>query len=84
MGINDNGENFELSSDPMLETVCPYVADLKLGDTEVHESVAPILANEKIFGVNLYEAGLGELVEQYFVEMLAGKGAIMNTLKKYV
>ncbi|MBQ3164688.1 MAG: mannitol dehydrogenase family protein [Lachnospiraceae bacterium] len=84
MGINDNGDKFELSSDPMLETVCPYVADLKLGDTEVHESVAPILANEKIFGVNLYEIGLGKLVEQYFVEMLAGKGAIMNTLKKYV
>lgn len=84
MGINDNGEKFELSSDPMLDTVCPYVAGLKLGDTEVHESVAPILSNEKIFGVNLYEAGLGELVEQYFIEMLAGKGAVLTTLKKYV
>ena len=84
MGINDNGEKFELSSDPMLETLCPYVAELKFGDTEVHESVAPILENEKIFGVNLYKVGLGGLVEQYFVEMLAGKGAILNTLTKYV
>ncbi len=84
MGINDQGEKFELSADPMLETVCPYVAGLKLGDTDVHESVAPILSNEKIFAVNLYEVGLGELVEQYFVEMLAGKGAIMATLEKYV
>lgn len=84
MGINDNGEKFELSADPMLDTVCPYVAGLKLGDTEVHESVAPILSNEKIFGVNLYEVGLGELVEQYFIEMLAGKGAVLTTLKKYV
>lgn len=57
---------------------------MKLGDTEVHESVAPILSNEKIFGVNLYEVGLGELVEQYFIEMLAGKGAVLTTLKKYV
>lgn len=84
MGINDRGEKFELSADPMLDTVCPYVAGLKLGDTDVHESVAPILSNEKIFGVNLYEAGLGELVEQYFIEMLAGKGAILTTLQKYV
>ena len=84
MGINDNGEKFELSSDPMLETLCPYVAELKFGDTEVHESVAPILENEKIFGVNLYKVGLGGLVEQYFVEMLAGKGAIINMLTKYV
>lgn len=84
MGINDQGEKFELSADPMLDTVCPYVSGLKLGDTQVHESVAPILSNEEIFGVNLYEAGLGELVEQYFTEMLAGKGAVLATLQKYV
>lgn len=84
MGINDDGEAFELSSDPLLSTVCPYVAGLKLGDTDVHESVAPILSNDKIFGVNLYEAGLGELVEKYFTEMLAGKGAVLATLQKYV
>lgn len=84
MGINDQGEKFELSADPMLDTVCPYVAGLKLGDTQVHERVAPILSNEEIFGVNLYEAGLGELVEQYFTEMIAGKGAVLATLQKYV
>lgn len=84
MGINDEGEKFELSADPMLDTVCPYVAGLKLGDTQVHESVEPILSNEEIFGVNLYEAGLGELTEQYFTEMLAGKGAVLATLQKYV
>lgn len=83
-GIDDKGEAFTLSADPMLDTVCPYVADLKFGDTQVHEKVAPILSNEKIFGVNLYEAGLGELTEQYFVEMLAGKGAVEATLAKYV
>ena len=83
-GIDDKGEAFTLSADPMLDTVCPYVADLKFGDTQVHEKIAPILANEKIFGVNLYEAGLGELTEQYFVEMLAGKGAVEATLAKYV
>lgn len=84
MGINDQGEKFELSADPMLSLVCPCVAGLKLGDTKVHENVAPILSNEKIFGVNLYDAGLGELVEQYFVEMLAHKGAVLETLQKYV
>lgn len=83
MGINDAGEKFTLSSDPMLETVCPYVADIKLGDIDIHDKVSPILSNEKIFGVDLYQAGLGELVEQYFVEMLAGKGAIEDTIRKY-
>lgn len=84
MGINDQGERFELSSDPMLDAVCPYVADIKLGDTDIHDAVAPILSNAKIFAVDLYQVGLGKLVESYFVEMLAGKGAIEATLKKYV
>lgn len=84
MGINDQGERFELSADPCLETICPFVSGLRLGDTKVHEKVAPILSNDKIFGVNLYEVGLGELVEQYFIEMLAGKGAVLTTLQKYV
>lgn len=84
MGINDQGEQFELSADPMLETLCPYVAELTFGDTNVHENVAPILSNANIFGVNLYEAGIGEIVEQYFVEMLSGKGAVLATLQKYI
>jgi fructuronate reductase len=32
--------------------------------------------------VNLYEAGLGERVESIFGELLAGPGAVAETLKK--
>lgn len=84
MGINDNGDKFELSSDPMLEALAPYVADIRLGDTQIHEKVMPILSNDSIFGINLYDAGLGNLVEEYFIQMLAGKGAILKTLESYV
>lgn len=37
--------------------------------------------NEKIFGVDLYKAGLGELIEIYFEEMVDAKGAVRATLK---
>lgn len=84
MGVDDTGEHFELSPDPLLETVCPYVVDIKFGDQDIHDKVAPILSDEKLFGINLYEAGLGELTEQYFVEMTAGKGAVAATLFKYI
>lgn len=85
MGINDAGAAFELSSDPMHDTVCPIIAGIKLGeDADIETIVKPILSNEKIFGVNLYEAGLADLVVKYFREMLAGPGAIRETLKKYV
>ena len=84
MAIDDNGEAFELSADPLLDTVCPMVADIKLGDTDVEEKIRPILENAKIFGVNLYEVGMADLVCQYFKELIAGPGAVRATLKKYV
>ncbi len=38
MAVDDNGEKFELSPDPLLEAVCPVVAGIRLGDTDVEES----------------------------------------------
>lgn len=84
MAIDDNGKKFTPSSDPMLENVMPYLKDIELGSKiDFHEKLQPILSNEKIFGVNLYEIGLGEKVEAYFAELVSGPGAVRNTLKKY-
>ena len=82
IGIDDKGEKFTLSPDPMLDNLCPYVKDIKFGDRDIHNKVEPILSNEKIFGVNLYDAGLGELVEKYFLEMIEGTGAVLETLNR--
>ncbi len=49
-----------------------------------HKTLEPILSDSKLFAVNLYEAGLGEKVESYFEELLAGPGAVAATLRKYV
>lgn len=37
-----------------------------------------------IFGVNLYDAGLGEQVEGMVKELYEGPGAVRRTLHKYV
>lgn len=84
MGVDDEGNAFTLSPDPLLDVVCPYVKDMKLGDKVDAASLKPVLENAKIFGVNLYEAGLAELVCDYFAQMCAGKGAVRKTLEKYV
>ena len=85
MGVNDEGVAFELSADPLLEVVQPIVKGVTLGSTEDHSSkVKAILSNDKIFSIDLYEAGLGEKIEGYFAELIAGKGAVRKTLKKYV
>ena len=85
MAVNDNGEKFELSPDPLLDTVCPYVAGFELGkEADVEAALKPVLENAKIFGVNLYEVGMADKVCGYFKELIAGKGAVRATLKKYV
>ena len=85
MGVNDNGEKFELSPDPLLETVCPCVAGFELGkEADVEAALKPVLENDAIFGVNLYEVGMAEAVCKHFAEMIAGVGAVRETLKKYV
>lgn len=85
MGIDDDGNPFTPSPDPLLEELQGYVKDVKLGDTELKKDLLkPILSNDKIFAVNLYEVGLGEKIEGMFLELIAGKGAVRETLKKYV
>lgn len=83
MAVDDQGMAFTLSPDPLLDTVCPYVAHIRLGDSSgVEEKIKPILENAAIFGVNLYEAGMAEKVIGYVKEMVAGKGAVRETLMR--
>ena len=58
--------------------------NIKLGDTVNDSALHELLSNEKIFGVDLYEAGLAEKAAGYFNELIAEEGAVRATLKKYV
>ena len=84
LGINDDGEQFELSPDPLLGEIRPCVEELRLGDKNVETAVRPIMEREDIFGINLYEIGLADKVLGYLEELIAGKGAVRKTLKKYL
>ncbi|MDD6864461.1 MAG: mannitol dehydrogenase family protein [Lactobacillus sp.] len=84
MTIDDNGEAFVPSPDPLWDSLHAQVADLKLGnaDQNVHDNIKGILSNKAIFGNDLYAIGLGDKIEADFKEMLAGKGAIRQTLEE--
>ena len=85
MGIDDEGKEFTPSSDPLLEEARQYVADYELSSAPKDLSkLDALLANEKIFGVNLHAIGMDTLVKQYFAELSSGMGAVTATLKKYV
>lgn len=85
MGIDDQGREMSLSSDPLLSMLTGCVADIKLGDpNSTGNKLKPILANKELFGSDLYEIGLGQKIEKYFKEMIAGTGAVQATLQKYL
>jgi len=85
LGVNDEGRAFELSSDPMLPELCEQLKGISLGDKgPFTDKLKPILSNESIFGVDLYNCGLAPKVEGMFAEMLVGIGAVRRTINKYL
>ena len=86
LGVDDKGQTFEPSPDPLLEEAQGYVKDIKLGETDsakVKEAVLPLLKNAAIFGTDLEAAGLSDKIVSYYMELLAGEGAVRGTLQKY-
>jgi len=85
LGVDDRGAPFEVSPDPLYSSLASILGGVRLGQKgPFHAVLEPILSNSKIFAVNLYEAGLGEKIESYFEEMMAGKGAVEATLWRYI
>jgi fructuronate reductase len=83
VGVDDRGNPFSPSPDPLLPSLRAELIGVKLGES-APGTLKNILSNSKIFALDLYKAGLGERIESYFDEFLAGKGAVRNTLRKYL
>lgn len=84
MGVDDAGNAFTPSPDPLLDSLMPLLAGVKLGQPcDAAAILAPILKRADIFGVDLTETGLADTVIGYFTEMTAGPGAVAKTLEKY-
>ena len=84
IGVNDSGEAFEISPDPLLPAMKERLAGMELGKPVDKEQLRPVLSDTTIFGVDLYECGLADKVSGYFEEMMAGPGAVRKVLEKYV
>lgn len=85
LGIDDKGNEFSISPDPLLEVLQSKLGNINLGDKiNVHNILEDILSDSKIFGVNLYDAGIGEKIEGYFLEMISKKNGVEITLNKYL
>jgi fructuronate reductase len=84
LAVDDDGNEFELSPDPLNEEMTERLKDIVIGEPEsLNEQLRPILSNENIFGIDLYKAGLGEKIEEMFREQIAGKGAVREAVRRY-
>jgi fructuronate reductase len=84
-GIDDNGKPFEPSPDPTLAELQAIVAPLQLGRPDQdYSGLKSLFSRKDVFGVDLYEAGLGQQIEGMVRELYAGQGAVRQTLHKYV
>ena len=85
MGVNDEGNPFELSPDPMLPKLTQTLKGIEIGNPKSYSGqLKNILSDTSIFGINLYEAGIGDKVEKMFLEEISEFGGVRNTLKKYL
>ncbi|EMF0421423.1 mannitol dehydrogenase family protein [Enterococcus hirae] len=87
LATDDRGKEFEPSPDPLLTELQEKLAVINLGEqneVRIHQAVREILANQTIFGLDLYQAGLGKKIEKIFREMLVGPNAVRKTINKYV
>ena len=83
-GIDDNGKPFAPSPDPMLAELQAIVAGLEIGKPDQDWTCLKKLYSRKdVFGLDLYEAGLGQQIEDMVKELYAAPGAVRRTLHKY-
>ena len=83
-GIGDDGKPFTISPDPRLEELKAIVAPLKITDQPQDFScLRALYSREDVFGLDLYEVGLGERIEALAAELFSGVGAVRKTLQKF-
>ena len=85
LGVDDNGEKFEPSSDPMLGTLQQILSGVVWNDpSSLDDSVDSILKNDIIFGSDLVACGMSSKIKDMLSLMLQGKGSVRKTLSLYI
>lgn len=81
LAVDDEGNAFEVSADPLKDDIQAKLAGIQVGRPETYQGhLKAILSNASIFGLDLTQTVLAEKIEGYFVAELAGVGAVRKTL----
>lgn len=80
-GIDDVGNPFTPSPDPLLSELQQIVAPLQVRPGEQDFScLRRLYTRADVFGLDLYEAGFGPMLETLAAQLFAGPGAVRKTL----
>ncbi|MCL2084673.1 MAG: mannitol dehydrogenase family protein, partial [Oscillospiraceae bacterium] len=82
LGVDDAGQVMEIAPDPLKDEMRQALSGIVWNVPESYSGqLLPILSNSLIFGSDLTETVLAGRIETYFVSMLAGPGAVRDTLR---
>lgn len=85
LAVDDEGNAMEVSSDPMKDDLQAKLSGIVWNDPASYSGqLREILCNSVIFGSDLTRTVLAGRIEAFFVEELAGPGAVRATLRKYL
>lgn len=85
LGVDDEGNEYELEGDPIKETLISCGAKAKLGSPESASVFRELIARPDIMGKDLFCYGeSGNTLQQMVGSMLAGTGGVRKTLEKYL
>ncbi|MDI9520626.1 MAG: mannitol dehydrogenase family protein [Bacillota bacterium] len=83
LGIDDMGKRYELAPDPLEQEIHQALSGIVIGQKDsFKDQLRPYLSDERIFHTNLYHAGLGQIIEGMFAEMIQGPGAVREAIRK--
>ncbi|MBO4474933.1 MAG: mannitol dehydrogenase family protein, partial [Clostridiales bacterium] len=85
LGVDDNGDPMELSSDPLLPSLQQQLSNVHFGNPDsVDGNLTELLKNESVFGADLVACRLAPKIEFMLSEMLSGPGAVKRTIQKFI
>ena len=87
LAVDDKGEPFEISPDPMASLFQNELKDAGISfemNGSVSGKLSGILSNETVFGLDINRTGLTPVIEKYLDDLIKEKGAVRTTLHNAV
>ena len=79
-GVDDEGNDFEQSPDPLLEELSGVMKKYRGFKSATEEDLRPVLSRSDVFGIDLYAVNLAEKITGLFNEMNGSKGSVRKVL----